>query len=101
MSLILAQAGRRYVGAQDVREYAIKAWTLHSPKRPLSEHGVVRAVRDLVHTATQLGPLSGDSPAKVFSDIPSSDDILLFYAQMIADLEGSSAKVPAAISGER
>ena len=55
----------------------------------------MRASRDLVHTATQLGPLSGDSPAKVFSAIPSSDDILLFYAQMIADLEGSSAKVPA------
>jgi hypothetical protein len=54
----------------------------------------VRASRDLVHTATQLGPLSADSPAKVFSAIPSSNDILLFYAQMIADLEGSSAKVP-------
>ena len=53
----------------------------------------MRASRGLVHTATQLGPLSGDSPAKVFSAIPSSDDVLLFYAQMIADLEGSSAKV--------
>ena len=54
----------------------------------------MRAARDLVHTAAQLGLLSGDGPAKVFSAIPTSDDVLLFYAQMIADLEGSSAKVP-------
>ena len=32
--------------------------------------------------------------SRSFSAIPTSDDILLFYAQMIADLEGSSAKVP-------
>ena len=53
------QSGRLQFRAQDVREYAIKAWNLHSPKRPLSEHGVVRAARDLVHTAAQLGMLSG------------------------------------------
>ncbi len=45
------RSGRHQLRAQDVREYAIKAWSLHSPKRPLSEHGVVRAARDLVHTA--------------------------------------------------
>jgi hypothetical protein len=86
-------SGRRHVRAQDVREYAIKAWSLHSPKRPLSEHGVVRAARDLVHTAAQLGLLSGDGPVKTFSATPTSDDVLLFYVQMIADLEGSTAKV--------
>jgi hypothetical protein len=37
------QSGRRQLRTQDVREYAIKAWSRHSPKRPLSEHGVVRA----------------------------------------------------------
>ena len=56
------------------------------------EHGVVRAARDLVHTAAQLGLLSGDGPVKTFSAIPVSDDVLLFYVQMIADLEGSTAK---------
>jgi hypothetical protein len=80
------QSGRHHLRAEDVREYAINAWSRHSPARPLSEHGVTRAA--------QLGLLSGDGPAKVFSAIPTSDDILLFYAQMIADLEGSSAKVP-------
>ena len=88
------QSGRHRLRAEDVREYAVDAWSRHSPRRPLSKHGVVRAARDLVHTAAQLGLLSGDGPAKVFSAIPTSDDVLLFYAQMIADLEGSSAKVP-------
>jgi hypothetical protein len=88
------QSGRHHLRAEDVREYAINAWSGHSPGRPLSEHGVTRAARDLVHTAAQLGLLSGDGLAKVFSAIPTSDDILLFYTQMIADLEGSSSKVP-------
>jgi hypothetical protein len=88
------QSGRHQFRAQDVREYAIKAWSLHSPKRPLSEHGVVRAARDLVHTAAQLGMVSGDGPVKTFSAMPIGDDVLLFYVHIIADLEGSTAKVP-------
>jgi hypothetical protein len=90
----LMTSGGRHFRAEDVREYAISAWDRHSPKRPLSEHGVVRAARDLVHTAAQLGLLSSDGPAKALSAIPASDDILLFYVQMISDLEGSSIKVP-------
>jgi hypothetical protein len=87
-------SGHSRISASDVREFAIGAWSRHSPKRPLSEYGVVRAARDLVHTASQLGLLSGDGPVKAVSAIPHSDDTLLFYAQMIADLEGSAAKVP-------
>jgi hypothetical protein len=88
------QSGRRPLRAEDVREYAIDAWSRHSPRRPLSEHGVVRAARDLVHTAAQLGMVSGDGPVKTFSAVPIGDDVLLFYVHMIADLEGSTAKVP-------
>ena len=54
----------------------------------------MRAARDLVHTAAQLGMVSGDGPVKIFSAMPTGDDVLLFYVQMIADLEGSTAKVP-------
>ena len=89
------QSGRHQLRAEDARVFAVDAWRRHSPKRPLSEHGVVRAARDLVHTAAQLGLLAGDGPAKSFAAVSSSDEVLLFYAQMIADLEGSSAKVPA------
>ncbi len=88
------QSGRYQFRAQDVREYAISAWNRHSPKRPLSEHGVVRAARDLVHTAAQLGLVTGDGPVKTFLATPISDEVRLFYVQMIADLEGSAAKVP-------
>lgn len=88
------QSGRHQFQAQNVREFAVTAWGRHSPKRPLSEYGVVRAARDLVHTAAQLGMLSGDGPLKTFSAMPLSDDVQMFYAHMIADLEGSAAKVP-------
>ena len=87
-------SGRARIRAEDVREYAVDAWRRHSPKRPLSEYGVARAARDLVHTAVQLGLLSGDGVVKTIAAIPHSDETLLFYVQMIADLEGSSAKVP-------
>jgi hypothetical protein len=87
-------SGRYQVRAEDVREYATKAWAAHSPKRPLSEYGVVRAARDLVHTASQLGLLSGNGASRKFAALSVSDDVLVFYAQMIADLEGSPTKVP-------
>jgi hypothetical protein len=87
-------AGRSRVSTSDVRGFAIEAWKRHSPKRPLSEYGVVRAARDLLHTATQLGLLSGNSAVNTIATLPHSDDILLFYVQMIADFEGSAAKVP-------
>ena len=87
-------SGRRWVSTPEAREYAVAAWSHHSPKRPLSEYGVVRAARDLVHTASQLGLLSGGGPVKTVAALSHSDDTLLFYAHMIADLEGSPAKVP-------
>ena len=87
-------SGRYRFRSADVAEYAVKAWAAHSPKRPLSDHGITRAARDLIHTASQLGMLSGSGPSKTFAAHSFSDDVLLFYVQMIADLEGSPAKVP-------
>jgi hypothetical protein len=87
-------SGRLHVSAEDVREFAVKAWAGHSPKRPLSEYGVARAARDLVNTASKLGLLSGSGVFKTFAAHSMSDDVLLFHAQMIGDLEGSPAKVP-------
>lgn len=90
-------AGRYQVSADGAREFAIKAWGAHSPKRPLSEYGVVRAARDLIHTAAKLGMLSGSGPSKTFSTRSLSDEVLLYYVQMIAGLEGSPTKVPASL----
>lgn len=86
--------GRHQVAAEDVREFAVKAWTVHSPKRPLSEYGVVRAARDLINVSTKLGLLAGAGVTKTFAARSMSDDVQMFHVQMIADLEGSPAKVP-------
>jgi hypothetical protein len=51
------QSGHHHIRAEDAREYAVSPWSRHSPKRQLSDYGVVRAARDLVHTAAQLGLL--------------------------------------------
>jgi len=88
------QSGRYQVQSKDVREYATKAWSRHSPKRPLSEHGVVRAARDLIRVSAELGLLSGKGTARTFTSVPLSDDVLLFYILTISELEGSSAKAP-------
>jgi hypothetical protein len=88
------QSGRYQFRSQDVRDYATTAWSRHSPKRPLSQHGVVRAARDLVHIAAQLGLVSGNGPVRTFSTTPISDEVSMFYVQMIADMEGSTSKVP-------
>lgn len=88
------QSGKGSFQAKDVREYATSAWSRHSPKRPLSEHGVIRAARDLVHTAAQLGLVSGEGPVKTVSVSAMGDEVRMFYVQMIANLEGSAAKVP-------
>ena len=86
--------GRYQVTADSAREFAINAWNAHSPKRSLSQYGVVRAARDLVRTAARLGMLAGAGPIKTFAASSMSDDVLLFYVQLIADLEGSPTKVP-------
>jgi len=44
--------------------------------------------------ATELGMLSGLGPVKTFASIAMSDDVTMFYAHMIADLEGNPSKMP-------
>ena len=61
---------------------------------PLSEYSRIRAARDLLKTACDLGMLEGDGPARAFSNITMSDDVLVYYAQLIAELEGEPSRVP-------
>jgi hypothetical protein len=61
---------------------------------PISDYSRVRAARDLLKTAVDLGLLEGNGPARTFSTVAMSDDVLVFYAQMIADLEGEPSRVP-------
>ena len=90
------EKGRHQVRTDDVRVFFDKVAGTRGPKaKPFSEYGKLRAARDLLRMATDLGMLVGDGPVKTFASIAMSDDVMMFYAHMIADLEGNAAKMPA------
>lgn len=66
-----------------------------NPGAPISDHSRIRAARDLLKTATDLGLIEGKGANRTFASITMSDDVLVFYAQMIASLEGDPSRVPA------
>ena len=61
---------------------------------PISDYSRVRAARDLLKTAGDLGMVEGAGPVRTFANISMSDDVLVYYVQLIADLEGDASKVP-------
>ena len=90
------EKGRYQVRTDDVHAFFDKIAGTRGPKaRPFSEYGKLRAARDLLRMATDLGMLVGHGPVKTFASIAMSDDVTMFYAHMIADLEGIPAKMPA------
>jgi hypothetical protein len=90
------EKGRYNLRTEDVRAFVDKVVGSRGAKaKPLSEYGKIRTARDLLRAATELGMLSGYGPMKTFASIAMSDDVMMFYAHMIADLEGNSSKVPA------
>jgi hypothetical protein len=90
------EKGRYQVRTDDVHAIVDKVAATRGPKaKPFSEYGKLRAARDLLRMASDLGMLTGDGPIKSFASIAMSDDVTMFYAHMIADLEGNPAKMPA------
>jgi hypothetical protein len=88
--------GRFQVRTDDVHAFVAKVAATRGPKaKAFSEYGLLRAARDLLRMATDLGMLTGNGPAKIFASIAMSDDVTMFYAHMIADIEGNAAKMPA------
>jgi hypothetical protein len=86
----------RHLRTEDVRGFVEKVVQSRDVKaKPLSEYGKIRTARDLLKVASDLGMLSGDGPVKNFMSIAMSDDVMMFYAHMITDLEGNAAKLPA------
>jgi hypothetical protein len=61
---------------------------------PLSEYSRVRACRDLLKTAGVLGMVAGRGATRSYATIAMSDDVLVYYAQLIAELEGDASRVP-------
>lgn len=62
--------------------------------QPISDYSRIRAARDLLKTATDLGMIEGAGPDRVYAAIAMSDDVLVYYAQLIAELEGDVSRVP-------
>ena len=60
---------------------------------PISEHSRIRAARDVLKTASDLGMLEGGGPIRRYATITMGDDVMVFYAQMIAELEGDPSRV--------
>lgn len=87
-------AGRYNLRTEDVVEVAAVYWLERAGNKPLSEYGVVRAARDLLKTASDLGMLAGNGPVKTFASASMSDQVFLFHVHQIAELEGSYARVP-------
>ena len=61
---------------------------------PVTAYGRVRAARDLLKTAGDLGMLQDAGPARSFANISMSDDVLVYHVRLIAELEGGPGKVP-------
>lgn len=61
---------------------------------PISDYSRIRAARDLLKTATDLGMIEGTGPARAYSGIAMSDDVLVYYVHLIAELEGDVSRVP-------
>lgn len=90
------EKGQYNLRTDDVRVFIEKLLQSRGAKvKPLSDYGKIRTARDLLRAASDLGMLSGHGPVKTFASVAMSDDVMMFYVHMIADLEGNSAKVPA------
>lgn len=89
------EKGRHQVRSDDVRAFFEKIALARGPKaKAFSEYGKLRGARDLLRMATELGMLTGQGPVKTFTSIAMSDDVTMFYAHMIAELEGNASKMP-------
>jgi hypothetical protein len=86
--------GRSEIRTDDLLEVVDAAAAARTSKAPpLSEYSRIRAARDVLKTAVDLGMLTGSGPAKNYPSIAMSDNALAFYAQLIADLEGDPSRV--------
>lgn len=89
------EKGRYQVRTDDVHAFFEKVALTRGPKaKAFSEYGKLRGARDLLRMATELGMLSGLGAVKTFASIAMSDDVTMFYAHMIAELEGNPSKMP-------
>ncbi len=89
------KSGRYQLQARDVQPFVRSIWPRVNGNVPtLSEHSVIRSARDLVRISTEFQLLSGSGPTKTFASLHLSDRCFLYFAQVIAEIEHSTARVP-------
>jgi hypothetical protein len=84
--------GRGRVAAGDVRSFVDAAWA-GAGKAPPTDDGRVRAARDLIKTATDLGLLHPGSTTRDIASPGMGDVALVFHVHLVAQFEGSAARV--------
>ena len=88
------QSGRLSLRAEDALPHVLAVWKSNNPgSAPLSEYGAIRTARDLVRMARDFGLLEGEGPAKTFSSVHPSDELILYFCHIIASEENSTSRV--------
>lgn len=86
--------GRTEIRSEELTPVVDEAAAKRSGKaKPISDYSRIRAARDLLKTAGDLGMVEGAGPTRAFSTIAMSDDVLVYYVHLIAELEGDRARV--------
>ncbi|GAB6155985.1 hypothetical protein JCM17380_47370 [Desulfosporosinus burensis] len=86
--------GRFVIRGEDVSPFVFENWPRLNPGvKSLSDYGVKRTALDLIRMATDLGILSGTRLKRNFATFHLSDRCFIYWAQRIAEYEGSTSKV--------
>lgn len=89
------ESGRYQLQAKDVQPFVRSLWTQVSGHgSSLSDYSVIRSARDLIRMATAFQLLNGAGPTKTFAAPHLSDRCFIYFAQVIAEAERSTARVP-------
>lgn len=86
--------GRFVIRGDDVSPFVLENWSLLNPRvKVLSDYGIKRTALDLVRMATDLGVLTGTRSKRNFATFHLSDRCFIYWAERIAEYEGSTSKV--------
>jgi hypothetical protein len=86
------EIGTFQIRTQDVGPFVEQYWKRQSPNS-LSAYGTTRTARDLLRMGVDLRLLQGKGPAKSFASHHLSDRCFVYWAHVIAEVEGSTARL--------
>jgi hypothetical protein len=81
---------------EDVVPYLKEYWK-QKKSAELSEYGITRTARDLLRMASDLSLVTEGGVQRSFGSFHLSDRCFLFWAQVIAEQEAATSKVPASV----